>query len=52
MLKDKLENFSWEVLEQCDKTQLDEKEKFYIELFKSKELGYNSTSGNGKGLIS
>ena len=39
-------NFSWEVLEICPKEQLNEKEKYYIDLYDSKNFGYNSTSGN------
>ena len=39
-------NFSWEVLEFCPRDQLNEKEKYYIELYDSKNFGYNSTSGN------
>ena len=39
-------NFSWEVLECCSKDQLDEKEKYYIELYQAKDYGYNKTAGN------
>lgn len=39
-------NFSWEVLEFCPRDQLNKKEKYYIELYDSKNFGYNSTSGN------
>ena len=39
-------NFSWEVLEICPKDQLNEKEKYYINLYDSKNFGFNSTSGN------
>lgn len=39
-------SFSWELLEECSIEKLDEKERFYIELYQSKELGYNSTGGN------
>ena len=41
-----INNFSWEVLEICPKEQLDEKEKYYIELYQAKEFGYNTTKGN------
>lgn len=37
-------NFSWEVLEECPRQQLNEKEKYYIELYDSKNYGYNSIS--------
>lgn len=38
-------NFSWELLEKCGKEQLNEKEYFYIDLYDSKNYGYNSSSG-------
>ena len=41
-------NFSWEVLELCPKTELNEKEKYYINLYQAKEFGYNSNIGNSK----
>ena len=41
-----IQNFSWEVLEECSKDLLNEKEKFYIELYESKDFGYNKTQGN------
>ena len=46
MQEDGLHNFSWELLQTCDRDELDEKEKYYIELYQSKEYGYNSTAGN------
>ena len=46
MQQDGLENFTWELLEKCSSTELNEKEKFYIELYQAKEYGYNSTKGN------
>lgn len=42
------ENFTFELLEACPVEQLDEKEKFYIELYQAKDYGYNSTQGNKK----
>lgn len=41
-----IQNFSWEVLEECSKDLLNEKEKFYIELYGAKDFGYNKTQGN------
>ena len=38
-------NFSWELLEKCTKEELDEKEHFYIDLYDSKNYGYNSSTG-------
>lgn len=46
MLKDGLTNFSFELLEECERDLLNEKEKFYIELYQACDYGYNSTSGN------
>ena len=40
-----IENFSFELLEKCDKNQLNEKEKYYIALFKTNEWGLNENSG-------
>ena len=41
-------NFSWEVLEEVPSAQLNEKEKYYIELYDAKNFGYNSNIGNSK----
>ena len=41
-------NFSWEVLEEVPSTQLNEKEKYYIDLYDSKNFGYNIQSGTNK----
>lgn len=41
-------NFSWELLEKCSQSELNEKEKFYINLYQSYNFGYNSNSGIGK----
>jgi hypothetical protein len=40
-------NFTFEVLEVCPREQLDEKEKFYIDLYMSDSIGLNSQKGNG-----
>lgn len=41
------ENFTYEVIEECDKSQeiLDERERYWIEYYDSYENGYNSTRG-------
>lgn len=39
------ENFTYEILELCPKTKLDEREKFYIKIFDSFHNGYNMTEG-------
>ena len=46
MLEDGLYNFSFELLEKCPKSELNEKEKFYIELYQADSYGYNGTKGN------
>ena len=46
MIEYGITNFSWEILEECERANLDEKEKFFIELYQSKEFGYNSQAGN------
>lgn len=43
-----VENFTFELIEECLKDQLDEKEKFYIDLYQSYDYGFNSTKGNTK----
>ena len=48
MQEDGLQNFSFEILEECPRDQLDNKEKFYIELYQSNLYGYNSQAGNTK----
>ena len=46
MIEDGIWNFSFEVLEECPREQLNEKEKYYINLYDSKNYGYNVTKGN------
>ena len=46
MIEDDIWNFSWELLEACPRSELNEKEKFYIDLYNSCSYGYNSTKGN------
>ena len=43
---DRVENFSFEILEECDRAQLNEKEKFWIQYYQSETFGYNMTKGN------
>lgn len=45
MLKDGVENFTFEVLEECLATELNEREKFYIDFYDTLNYGYNSTRG-------
>lgn len=48
-----IENFSFSVVEECEQSLLNEREKFWIQHFNSFEHGYNMTiGGNGTELIS
>lgn len=38
-------NFSWEILEEVSPAQLNEKEAYYIDLYDSKNYGYNQNKG-------
>ena len=46
MIRDGLENFTFELLEKCTQAELNEKEKFYIELYQADKYGYNLKGGN------
>lgn len=39
------ENFSYEVLEKCDKEQLNERERYWIDFYDAIGFGYNETKG-------
>ena len=41
-----LQNFTFQLLIQCERKELDEKEKYFIELYEANTYGYNSTGGN------
>lgn len=45
MQQDGLENFSFEVLEECAAADLNEKERFYINLYQADQFGYNGNKG-------
>lgn len=45
-----IDNFTFEILEECKIADLDEKEKYYIDLYDSYKNGYNETAG-GQGTI-
>ena len=45
MFKDGVENFSFELLEKCDKNELNEREIYWIDFYRSQEHGYNMTKG-------
>ena len=46
-----VENFEWEVIEQCKKKELDEREIYWIEYYDSFNKGYNCTKGGDVGPI-
>lgn len=46
MQNDGVWNFTFELLEECSRIDLNEKERFWIEMYQSDKLGYNSTKGN------
>ena len=46
MIEDGIWNFSWELLEKCQSSELNKKEREYIELYQSKDYGYNTLAGN------
>ena len=41
-----IDNFTFEVLEKCGINELNEKEKFYIDLYQTYDFGLNKTRGN------
>jgi len=45
MQHDKVWNFTFELVEACDKTKLNEREKFWINTYNSNKVGLNSTAG-------
>ena len=46
MQKDGVWNFTFELLEQCPKDLLNEKEKFWIQMYQSNKFGLNIVKGN------
>lgn len=46
MLSSGVENFSFEVLEECVANKLNEKEKYWIDFYHGYDYGYNETRGN------
>ena len=45
MMENGIWNFTWEVLEECPQQKSNEREKYYIDLYMAKDLGYNSIGG-------
>ena len=46
MIEDGVWNFSFELLEECPKDKLNERESFWIDLYQTNKVGLNSTKGN------
>ena len=46
-----VENFEWEVIEKCKKSELDERESYWIEYYDSFNNGYNCTKGGDGGPV-
>ena len=40
-----IDMFTWELLEECQKENLSEREKYYIVFYGTKEYGYNQREG-------
>ena len=45
ILKYGLSNFTFEIIEECNREQLDEKEQYWISFYNSYEKGFNETKG-------
>ena len=43
-----LENFTFEVIAECSKEELNDKERYFIKLYEADTFGYNGTIGNKK----
>ena len=46
MQKDGVWNFTFELLQECPKELLNQKEKLWIQMYQSNNFGYNTTKGN------
>ena len=46
MKTDGVENFKFQVIEECNREDLNKKEKYWIEFYKTDDFGYNMTKGN------
>ena len=42
-----IDNFTFEILEKCSNKELNEKEKFYIDLYQTYDFGLNGNKGIG-----
>ena len=41
-------SFTFELIEECSKEELNKKEAYWIQMYQSDKFGYNSTKGNLK----
>lgn len=48
MMKDGVENFTFEVLEECGRGELNDREKYYINFYRAQEYGYNMNKGGAR----
>ena len=48
MMKDGVENFTFEVLEECERSALNDRETHYIAFYRSQEHGYNMNKGGAR----
>ena len=48
MQKEGVENFYFEVIEECKPSELNEREKYWIDFYQSNVYGYNMSSGGAK----
>lgn len=46
--RDGAEHFTFEVIEECDKSELNERERFYIDFYQTCTFGFNETIGGAK----
>lgn len=49
MLNSSIEGFTFELIEECEPSTLNEKEKYFISLYQSYDYGFNSNRGNNGG---
>ena len=40
------ESFTYEIIEECDRSKLNERERYWINFYNSTDWGFNSTVGN------
>ena len=48
MMEDGVENFTFEVIEICDRADLNDRETFWIAFYQSQDWGYNMTRGGAR----